>query len=79
MTESVYKVIELVGTSQANWEISAENAVESASKSLKDLRVAEISKLDMTVENGIVTDYRTRVKLSFKTEEGSLGKESKNR
>lgn len=74
MTESVYKVIELVGTSQANWEISAENAVELASKSLKDLRVVEVSKLDMTVEDGMVTDYRTRVKLSFKTEEDSSGK-----
>jgi flavin-binding protein dodecin len=66
MSESVYKVIELVGTSQANWEISAENAVDAASKSLKDLRVAEISKLDMKVENGKVTDYRARVKLSLK-------------
>jgi flavin-binding protein dodecin len=66
MSESVYKVIELVGTSQANWEISAENAVYAASKSLKDLRVAEISKLDMTVEDGTITDYRARVKLSFK-------------
>jgi dodecin len=66
MSESVYKIIELVGTSQANWEISAENAVEAASKSLKDLRVAEISKLDMKIENGKVTDYRARVKLSLK-------------
>jgi flavin-binding protein dodecin len=66
MSKNVYKVIELVGTSQANWEISAENAVETASKSLKDLRVAEISKLDFTVEDGIITDYRTRIKLSFK-------------
>ena len=68
MGESVYKVIELVGTSQANWEISADNAVETASKSLKDLRVAEVSKLDMTVEDGTITDYRTRVRLSFKYE-----------
>lgn len=66
MSESIYKIIELVGTSQASWEIAAENAVETASKSLKDLRVAEISKLDMTVEDGKVTDYRARVKLSFK-------------
>ena len=66
MSESVYKVIELVGTSQANWEISADNAVYAASKSLKDLRVAEISKLDMTVENGKITSYRARVNLSFK-------------
>jgi dodecin len=66
MSGSVYKIIELVGTSQANWEISAENAVEAASKSLKDLRVAEISKLDMKIENGKVTDYRARVRLSLK-------------
>jgi flavin-binding protein dodecin len=66
MSGKVYKVIELVGTSQANWEISAENAVETVSKSLQDLRVAEISKLDMTVEDGTITDFRTRVKLSFK-------------
>jgi flavin-binding protein dodecin len=66
MSDSVYKVIDLVGTSQANWEISAENAVEQASKTLKDLRVAEISKLDMTVEDGKVTDYRVRVNLSLK-------------
>jgi len=65
MSKSVYKVIEMVGTSQANWEISAENAVDRASKSLQDLRVAEVSKLDMTVENGKITDYRARVKLSF--------------
>jgi dodecin len=68
MSESIYKVIDLVGTSQANWEISAENAVEAATKSLKDLRVAEITKLDLTVENGVVTDFRTRVRLSFKYE-----------
>jgi len=66
MSESVYKVIELVGTSQVSWENAAENAGETASKSLKDLRVAEISKLDMTVENGKITSYRARVNLSFK-------------
>ena len=66
MSGSVYKIIELVGTSQANWEISAENAVDTASRSLKDLRVAEISKLDMKIENGKVTDYRARVRLSLK-------------
>jgi flavin-binding protein dodecin len=69
MSGSVYKVIELVGTSQANWEISADNAVYAATESLKDLRVAEISKLDITVdEDGTVRDYRARVKLSFKRE-----------
>jgi len=66
MDDSVYKVIELVGTSQANWEISADNAVYTASESLKDIRVAEITKLDMTVEDGKISDYRARVKVSFK-------------
>ena len=66
MSESVYKVIELVGTSPTSWEEAAKNAVETASKSLKDLRVAEISKLDMKVEGGKVTAYRARVSLSFK-------------
>ena len=66
MGESVYKVIELVGTSPKSWEEAAKNAVETASKSLKDLRVAEISKLDMKVEAGKVTAYRARVNLSFK-------------
>jgi flavin-binding protein dodecin len=66
MPESVYKIIELVGTSESSWEDAAQNAVEMASKSLRDLRVAEISELDMKVENGKVTAYRARVKLSFK-------------
>jgi len=66
MAESVYKVIELVGTSTASWEDAARVAIETAAKSLKDLRIAEVSKLDMKVENGKVTAYRTRVKLSFK-------------
>lgn len=66
MSESVYKVIELVGTSATSWEDAAKNAVETASKTLKDLRVAEITKLDMKVEGGKVTAYRARVKLSFK-------------
>jgi flavin-binding protein dodecin len=66
MSESVYKVIELVGTSPNSWEEAARNAVETASKSLKDLRVAEITKLDMKVEAGKVTAFRARVNLSFK-------------
>ncbi len=66
MSESVYKVIELVGTSPSSWEDAAKNAVETASKSLKDLRIAEVGKLDMKVENGKVTAFRARVKLSFK-------------
>ncbi len=66
MSESVYKVIELVGSSPTSWEEAAKNAVETAGKSLKDLRVAEISKLDMKVEGGLVTAFRARVNLSFK-------------
>ena len=66
MTDSVYKIIELVGTSSASWEDAAKNAVEKASKSLRELRVAEVSKLDMKVEDGKVVAYRARVMLSFK-------------
>jgi len=66
MADSVYKVIELVGTSESSWEDAAKNAVETAGKTLRDLRVAEISKLDLKVENGKVTAYRARVNLSFK-------------
>jgi len=63
---SVYKIIELVGTSEKSFEDAAKNAVLSASKSLKDLRVGEISMLDLKIENGKVTAYRARVRLSFK-------------
>jgi flavin-binding protein dodecin len=66
MAESVYKVIQLVGSSDTSWEEAAKNAVERASQSLRDLRVAEIEKLDMKVEDGKVTSYRARVNLSFK-------------
>lgn len=66
MTDSVYKVIELVGSSEKSWEDAARNAVERASQTLRDLRVAEITKLDMKVENGKVTAFRARVHLSFK-------------
>ena len=66
MTDSVYKIIELVGTSTVSWEDAAKNAVEKASQSLRELRVAEISKLDMKVEDGKVIAYRARVTLSFK-------------
>jgi dodecin len=68
MSNSVYKVIELVGTSDKSWEDAAKNAVETASRSLKELRIAEVSKLDMKVEVGKVVAYRARVKLSFKYE-----------
>lgn len=63
---SVYKMIELVGTSSESWEKAAEAAVETASKSLRDLRVAEIIELDMQLEDGKVKAYRAKVKLSFK-------------
>lgn len=66
--ESVYKVIELVGTSEKSWEDAARNAVETAAKTLHNLRVAEIEDLDMKVENGKVVAYRARVSLSFKYE-----------
>ncbi len=68
MSDSVYKVIELVGPSAKSWEEAAKNAVETASKSLKDLRVAEVRELDMKVEKGKVVAYRVRVNLSFKYE-----------
>lgn len=71
MAESVYKIIELVGTSPTSWEEAAKKAVETASQSLRDLRVAEIMKLDMKIENGKVTAYRARVSLSFKYDAGS--------
>ena len=68
MADSVYKIIELVGTSDVSWEEAAKNAVEAAGKSLKNLRIAEITKLDMKVEDGKVVAYRARVHLSFKYE-----------
>ena len=68
MSNSVYKVIELVGTSDVSWEEAAQHAVETASKSLKNLRIAEVNKLDLKLENGKVVAYRARVSLSFKYE-----------
>jgi len=62
----VYRVTEIIGTSTVSWEAAAKNAVETAAKSLRDLRVAEVSKLDMKVEGGKVVAYRARVSLSFK-------------
>lgn len=69
MGESTYKVIELVGTSNDSWEKAAKNAVETAGKNLKNLRIAEVVKLDMRVEDGKVAEYRARVNLSFKYED----------
>jgi flavin-binding protein dodecin len=67
-SESVYNVVEIIGTSKQSWEDAARNAIETASKSLRDLRIAEVVKMDMKVENGKIVEYRTRVLLSFKYE-----------
>jgi flavin-binding protein dodecin len=68
MADSVYKIIELVGTSTDSWEKAAKNAVAQAAKTLRDLRIAEVSELDMQLKNGKVEAYRAKVKLSFKFE-----------
>lgn len=70
MAESVYKVIELVGTSSESWEKAAAAAVKTAAKSLEDLRIAEVVELDMQIEDGKVYTYRAKIKVSFKYEEG---------
>lgn len=70
MTESVYKVVELVGTSPESWEKAAAAAVALAAKSLRDLRIAEVVQLDVQIEDGKVRAYRAKVKLSFKYESG---------
>ncbi len=66
MSESVYKIIEMVGASETSWEEATQNAIKSAGLSLRDLRVAEVEKLDLKIEDGKGTAYRARVKLSFK-------------
>jgi flavin-binding protein dodecin len=66
MPGSTYKIIELIGTSDTSWEEAAKNAIETAGSSLQDLRIAEITKLDMTIQEGKVTSYRARVNVSFK-------------
>lgn len=66
MTDSVYKVIELVGTSSESWEDAAKNAIKVASESLRDLRIAEVTEMDMQLEDNQVISYRAKVKLSFK-------------
>jgi len=67
--ESIYKVIELIGTSPNSWEEAAKNAVETAAKSLKNIRIAEVVEFDMKVEEGKISAYRARVKVSFKYQE----------
>lgn len=69
MAESVYKVVELVGTSTESWEKAASAAVAKAAKSLRDLRIAEVAELDLQIEDGRVSAYRAKVKLSFKYED----------
>jgi flavin-binding protein dodecin len=71
MAESVYRITELVGTSTESWERAASAAVETAAKSLRDLRIAEVAELDLQLEDGQVKAYRARVKVSFKYEGGS--------
>jgi flavin-binding protein dodecin len=70
MAGSTYKIVELVGTSDTSWEEAAKIAVETAGKSLKDLRIAEITKLDMTIEDGKIKNYRARINVSFKYVKG---------
>ncbi len=70
MAGSTYKIIELVGTSDSSWEEAAKTAIETAGGSLKDLRIAEVTKLDLVITEGKVTAYRTRVGVSFKYHKG---------
>jgi dodecin len=71
MADSVYRVTELVGTSSESWEKAAASAVETASQTLRDLRIAEVVELDLQIEDGRVRAYRTRLKVSFKYERGN--------
>ena len=68
MSDSIYRVTEVIGTSPDSWEAAARNAVETAAKTLRDLRVGEVVRFDMTIEDGHVTQYRARVNISFKYE-----------
>ena len=70
MAGSVYRVTEVIGSSDESWETAARNAVETAAKSVRDLRVAEVLKKDVTIENGKITTYRVRLGISFKYESG---------
>ena len=70
MTESVYRVTEVIGSSSESWEAAARSAVETAAKSVRDLRVAEVLRKDVTIENGAVTSYRVRLAISFKYDSG---------
>lgn len=68
MSDSVYKIIELVGTSSESWEKAAANAIAKASESLRELRIAEVTAMDMNIKDGKIESYRTKVKVSFKFE-----------
>jgi hypothetical protein len=70
MADSVYRVTEVIGTSSESWEAAARNAVDTAAKSVRDLRVAEVLRQDVTIENGAVTGFRVRLAISFKFESG---------
>ncbi len=70
MSDSVYRVTEVIGTSSDSWEAAARNAVETAAKSIRDLRVAEATRFDVTIEDGKIADYRVRLDMSFKYEAG---------
>lgn len=70
MAESIYRVTEVIGTSSESWEAAAKNAVETAARTLRDLRVGEVVKLDLTIDDGHVTSYRARVAISFKYDAG---------
>jgi len=70
MSDSVYRVTEVIGTSSESWEAAAKNAVETAAKTLRDLRVGEVVKFDVTIDEGKVTAYRARVNVSFKYDSG---------
>lgn len=70
MGGSTYKIIELVGTSETSWEEATKEAINTAGESLRDLRVAEITKLDVTIENGKVSNFRSRISVSFKYQKG---------
>jgi dodecin len=71
MSESVYRVTEVIGTSSESWEAAARNAVETAAQTVRDLRVAEATRFDITIENGKVSSYRVRLDISFKYETGA--------
>jgi dodecin len=71
MSDSVYRVTELIGTSTESWEKAAQNAIQTAASSVRDLRIAELEKSDLVIENGQITSYRVRLSVSFKYDSGT--------